>query len=77
MTVAVTTLFWGAGATLRLIVLAWAMTVLAFSQEYATYLIVTVPLGVAIGAIIASYYISLERSVKVLPAGIAMGFLVL
>lgn len=77
VSLAVTTLFWGAGATLRLVVLSWAMIVLSFSQQHATYLIVTVPIGVAIGSIIASFYISLEKSVKVLPAGIMMGILVL
>lgn len=77
VSLAVTTLFWGAGATLRLVVLAWAALTLNFDIEQSTQLIATVAVGIAVGAIIASSYISLERSVKVLPAGIAMGFLVL
>jgi len=77
VSLAVTTLFWGAGATLRLVVLAWAMITLEFDIEESTQLIATVAIGIAIGAVIASRYISLEHSVKVLPAGIMMGVLVI
>ncbi|MCL4158132.1 UNVERIFIED_CONTAM: hypothetical protein GTU68_036914 [Idotea baltica] len=77
VSLAVTTLFWGAGATLRLVVLAWAALTLNFDIEQSTQLIATVAVGIAVGAVIASSYITLERSVRVLPAGIAMGFLVL
>lgn len=77
VSLAVTTLFWGAGATLRLVVVAWAMITLNFSFDHATQLTAAVALGVAIGAIIAARYISLENSIKVLPAGIVMGLLVM
>ena len=76
VSLAVTTLFWGAGATLRLVVLAWAAVTLDFNIEQSTQLIATVAVGIAVGAAIASRYITLERSVKVLPAGIIMGMLV-
>lgn len=76
VSLAVTTLFWGAGATLRLVVLTWAAVTLNFNIEQATQLIATVAVGIAVGAIIASHYITLERSIKVLPAGVAMGILV-
>jgi len=76
VSLAVTTLFWGAGATLRLVVLSWAAVVLNFSIEQATQLIAMVALGIALGSVIASRYISLQRSVRVLPAGIVMGILV-
>ncbi|MFW5432009.1 MAG: lysophospholipid transporter LplT [Methylophilaceae bacterium] len=76
VSLAVTTLFWGAGATLRLVVLTWAAVTLSFNIEQATQLIATVAVGIAVGSVIASRYITLESSVKVLPAGIVMGVLV-
>lgn len=77
LSLAVTTLFWGAGATLRLVVLSWATINLSFNIEQATQLIATVAVGIAVGAAFASRYISLEKSTKVLPAGIVMGVLVI
>lgn len=77
VSLAVTTLFWGAGATLRLVVVAWAIITLNFSFDHATQLTAAVALGVALGAIIAARYICLENSIKVLPAGILMGLLVM
>ena len=77
VSLAVTTLFWGAGATLRLVVLAWAALALQFDIEQSTQLIATVALGIAVGSVIASRYIALEDSTKVLPAGIVMGVLVI
>lgn len=77
VSLAVTTLFWGAGATLRLVVVAWAIATLSFSFDHATQLTAAVALGVTFGSIIAARYITLESSVKVLPAGIVMGLLVI
>ncbi len=77
VSLAVTTLFWGAGATLRLVVVAWAIITLNFTFDYATQLTAAVALGVTFGSIIAARYITLENSVKVLPAGIVMGLLVI
>jgi len=77
VSLAVTTLFWGAGATLRLVVLAWAAIALKFDIKEATQLVATVAIGIAVGSIIASKYIKLEESTKVLPAGILMGFMVI
>ena len=77
VSLAVTTLFWGAGATLRLVVLAWAAIALKFNIEQSTQLIATVAVGIAVGSVIASKYIKLEDSTKVLPAGIIMGLLVI
>ena len=76
VSLAVTTLFWGAGATLRLAVLAWAAIALNFNIEQSTQLIATVAIGIAVGSAVASRYITLEESTKVLPAGIIMGLLV-
>jgi len=77
VSLAVTTLFWGAGATLRLVVLAWAAVILNFDIEQSTQLIAIVAVGIAAGSVIASRYINLESSVRVLPAGIVMGVLVI
>ncbi|HEY8119637.1 MAG TPA: lysophospholipid transporter LplT [Methylophilaceae bacterium] len=77
VSLAVTTLFWGAGATLRLIVLVWAASALAFGIEHATWLTATVAAGIAIGSVLAARYVKLEESIKVLPAGILMGLLVM
>jgi MFS family permease len=77
VSLAVTTLFWGAGATLRLLVLAWATTVLHFDMSSAAKLTAWVAVGIAIGAGLAARFVKLEHSVKVLPVGIAMGLVVL
>ena len=77
VSLAVTTLFWGAGATLRLVVIAWAGVALGFGLDGATQLTAWVALGIALGSVIAARYISLENSIKVMPAGILMGFVVI
>jgi len=76
VSLAVTTLFWGAGATLRLVVIAWAAVALNFGLEQSTQLMALLAVGIALGSVIAAQYISLENSTKVLPAGIVMGLLV-
>ena len=77
VSLAVTTLFWGAGATLRLLVLTWASMALKFSLDKATQLTAVVAIGIAIGSVLAAKYVSLKRAVRVLPVGIAMGLLVI
>ena len=73
VSLAVTTLFWGVGATLRLIILAWAAVALNFGLEKATQLTAVVALGIAIGSVIAAKFVKLETSVRILPVGIVMG----
>jgi MFS transporter, LPLT family, lysophospholipid transporter len=77
VSLAVTTLFWGVGATLRLIVLAWAGFALKFNMEKATMLTAAVAVGIAIGSVLAAKYVTLKRAVRVLPVGIAMGAVVI
>jgi hypothetical protein len=77
VSLAVTTLFWGSGATLRLIVLAWAAVALNYSASKAILLTVYVAIGIAIGALLAARFIKIDQAVKVLPVGIAMGLIVL
>lgn len=77
VSLAVTTLFWGVGATLRLVVLAWAAFNLKFDLTQATQLTAMSALGIAVGAAMAGKWVSLESSVKVLPAGIVLGLSVI
>jgi MFS family permease len=77
ISLATTTLFWGAGATLQFIVIEWASQALGLDLKDATLLIGVVAIGIAIGAVIASVFVSLRGSVKVLPVGLAMGVVVM
>jgi MFS transporter, LPLT family, lysophospholipid transporter len=77
VSLAVTSLFWGAGATLRLLVLGWAAYALHYNIGAAAGLTAWVAVGIAIGAIFAARFVKLEHSVRVLPVGIAMGVMVL
>ena len=77
VSLAVTTLFWGAGATLQFVVLRWAGLKLGMSEQDATKLIAILAVGIAIGSVGASLFVKLEDAVKVLPAGILMGILVI
>jgi MFS family permease len=77
VSLAVTTLFWGTGATLRLIVLGWASVALHYDIASAAKLTAWVAIGIAIGSVLAAKFVKLENSVKVLPIGIAMGVVVL
>jgi MFS family permease len=77
VSLAVTTLFWGVGATLRLVVLAWAAFNLKFDLTHATQLTAVVAIGIAVGAAVAGKWVKLEDSVKVLPAGIILGLAVI
>ena len=73
ISLAVTTLFWGAGATLQFIVLEWARVALNLDLSRASLLQGVVAVGVAIGAVLAARMITLRKSVRVIPLGIAMG----
>lgn len=77
ISLAVTTLFWGAGATLQFIVIKWSEVSLQLDLSKASMLQGVVAIGVAVGAIIAAKMITLRKSVQVIPLGIAMGLIVL
>lgn len=74
VSLAVTTLFWGVGATLRLLIIAWAALNLQYGLDQATQLTAATAFGIAIGSILAGKFVSLQRAVSVLPAGIILGF---
>jgi LPLT family lysophospholipid transporter-like MFS transporter len=75
LSLAVTTIFWGAGATLQFVVLRWAADVMQLSLEHAAYLQAAVAIGVIAGAAIAGRYVSLDQAKRVLPAGVVLGLL--
>jgi MFS family permease len=77
ISLAVTTLFWGAGATLQFLVIDWAHAALDRDLSQASMLQGSVAIGVAIGAALAARMISLRQSVRVIPLGIAMGVVVM
>ena len=77
ISLATTTLFWGAGATLQFIVLKWAETALGYSLSQATVLQGICAVGIALGAVVAARFVPLHRAVNVVPVGIAMGLIVI
>src|SRR5689334_23914849 len=77
ISLATTTLFWGAGATLQFIVIDWAATHLCYNLSRASYLQGVVAVGIALGAVIAAKFVSLRSAVSVLPIGAAMGLVVM
>ncbi|MGW8391724.1 lysophospholipid transporter LplT [Pseudoduganella sp. HUAS MS19] len=77
ISLAVTTLFWGAGATLQFIVLEWAKQSLGMPLDKATSTIAVFAVGVALGAGLSARFITLRNSLRVIPLGIAMGIVVM
>ncbi|NDA03736.1 MAG: lysophospholipid transporter LplT [Betaproteobacteria bacterium] len=76
ISLAVTTLFWGAGAVLQFIVLEWAEQQLGLPLNKAAILQGVVAVGIAAGAVIAARFMTLRQSPRVLSLGIAMGVMV-
>ncbi len=72
----VTTLFWGAGATLQFVVLAWAQQNLGLSLSHAAYLQGLVAVGIGVGALAAGRWVRLEQAPQVLALGVLMGLAV-
>jgi MFS family permease len=77
VSLATTTLFWGAGATLQFIVIDWAGKALGLNLSQASMLQGVVAVGIAIGAVIAARFVTLRGAVKVLPIGFTMGVIVM
>lgn len=73
----VTSMFWGAGAVLQFLVLAWADSNFGLSLSQATVLQATVSIGIAIGAMSAARFIPIKKSLSVLPMGVVMGVIVI
>lgn len=75
LSLAVTTLFWGVGATLQFAVLKWAVEVLGLTLAKAAYLQAAVAVGVIVGATLAGRMVRMEAAKRVLPAGVVLGLL--
>ncbi|HWH38391.1 MAG TPA: lysophospholipid transporter LplT [Usitatibacter sp.] len=76
ISLAVTTLFWGAGVSLNLMVIRWAEVHLRMPLEKAAMLPGIFALGTGVGAVLAARLVPLKRAVNVLPVGIVMGIAV-
>ena len=72
-----TSLFWGAGATLRFLLIAWVPVALAVSgATLPAYLNAVVAIGIVVGAALAARYVNVSQVDRALPAGVALGLLV-
>lgn len=76
ISLAVTTLFWGAGATLQFIVIEWSAKQLGYELSDATNLMGVAALGTVFGAVLAGK-VPLKKALMVLPMGVFMGLVVL
>ena len=76
ISLAVTTLFWGAGATLQLIVIEWGKSHLGYRLDEASILMGVAALGTIVGSVFAGR-VPLKKALTVLPLGVLMGLVVL
>ena len=77
ISLAVTTLFWGAAAALQFIVLKWAEKSLHMPLDKAAILQGVTAIGVALGAVAAARFVPLKKSLSVMPLGVGMGVIVM
>lgn len=73
----VTTLFWGAGAVLQVLVFKWAECNMGLTLSQTTNIQIVFAVGIATGSILAARFVSLTRSVGVIPLGTVMGICML
>ena len=73
VSLATTTLFWGAGATLQFIVIDWAAKALGSTCRRRRCCRAWSPSASRSARCIAARYVSLRGAVNVLPIGVAMG----
>jgi MFS family permease len=76
ISLAVTTLFWGAGATLQFIVIEWGAQHLGYRLDQASVLMGIAAVGTVVGSVLAGR-VPLKRALSVLPVGVVMGFAVM
>lgn len=73
-----TSVFWGAGSTLRLLLVAWVPVALHISDlSMPANMSGAVAIGIAVGAALAASTISLSNINRVLPVGMAIGLLIM
>jgi LPLT family lysophospholipid transporter-like MFS transporter len=69
-----TALFWGAGAALRFLIIAWVPIALKVTNNrLPAFLTATVAAGIVVGAALAARFVRLEVVHRALPAGILIG----
>ncbi len=76
ISLATTTLFWGASGNLKNIVFAWAAIALGYTTSQTSALVGILAFGTAAGAILAASRVQLHTATRVIPLGICMGVLV-
>ena len=71
-------IFWGAGSTLRLLLVAWVPVALSINDlSMPANLSGAVAIGIAIGAALAANLVSLKNINRVLPAGLLIGVFIM
>jgi LPLT family lysophospholipid transporter-like MFS transporter len=76
ISLAVTTLFWGAGATLQMVVIEWGGQHLGLTLDEASILMGVASIGTIGGAMLAGR-VPLKKALMTLPMGVVMGLVVL
>ena len=76
MSMSATTVLWGVGATLQLVVLRWADEALGLPLEKAAYLQGVTAFGVVAGAMLASRFVALNQAARLLPMGLLLGCII-
>ncbi len=76
LALAASSLFWGVGAALQMIVLQWATTRLQLPLHEAAYLQALVAVGMVAGAAWAGRHVRLEQAPRGLAVGMALGVLI-
>ena len=69
-----TSLFWGAGSTMRFLLVAWVPVALGItSNRMPAFLNAAVAVGIVAGAALAAKFVTLEKAQRALPAGVLIG----
>jgi len=72
--VAGTSLFWGAGSTMRFLLIAWVPVALGITNiRTPAYLNAVVAVGIVFGAALAAKTVTLEKVTRAMPAGVLIG----
>lgn len=72
-----TSVFWGVGATMRFLLVAWVPVALGITTNaMPAYLNAMVAVGIVVGAALAGKFVSLQKVDRSLPAGVLIGIAV-
>jgi LPLT family lysophospholipid transporter-like MFS transporter len=72
-----TSLFWGAGSTMRFLLIAWVPVALGITNNrMPAYLNAVVAVGIVLGAGLAAKFITLEKADRALSGGVLLGLAV-